>query len=821
MGEETVRSLIEQGDSLNKTGEFYKAFKKFDKATELFEKAIKKFEKATELDPLEKIAWYNLGTVHSKMGNHESAISAYKKAVEIDDDFFQTWNNIGMSYLTQKLFKESENAFDKAIEANADFPKPYFGKANIAHVKGDISGAVYLVNKAIELDPNYDLAYKLREILLAKVKNEPAANDIKPLFRELRNSIQSKEVAVFIGAGVSSVYPTCFPIWSNYKNLILQSLIKSVGAEAMPGFESKKFIDFLSTIKFKPEVFLELLAQEDQASLPKVLDILKTGEPNILHKLMAKLAASGLVRVFITTNFDCMLEKAFKEEGVEFTTVISGNDFQEFGTEGLKYIKRTSSPDRKKYLKLPPMVNAPGVQFGEGLRMILRENAEARFKNKVILIKLHGCVSDEKSIQMTLTQTSTKLGETKIYSLRYILTQYNVFFLGYSGFDNDIAPEINKIRAEFPKDKKSLEIVIPFFETDLDMTENIYDIKHLKAKKIFWLSYINDSTEAKQMVSSIVSTYKKDFELLETDFEDFAVSITKGLPELNFQIKREDLEMPPNHHDAVQDIYKRQLSEWADAVKLSDRLLMLSNLLLFCKDLVGALVFAKVAQKCCTTDQEILQVHHKIVNIQIKMKNKEGAKKTLASSLELGKKMLEEGEMAEENFNQSIHYSGSVLCKLGLWDEASKTFEDGMAVVKDELGVSRLLIGQTACLIHSKKLNEAEQALNKALKLTEKQVKDIANKTPEDVKELLGAIKTNLGYVNLRQEKYESAKDVLLEAAELVRQTGNVNGQYIVSNRLARAYDMLGDSEQKQYYSKIAEELAKQLGEIEFVNVSD
>ena len=55
---------------------------------------------------------------------------------------------------------------------------------------------------------------------------------------------------------------------------------------------------------------------------------LEEGTPNYNHRLIATVAAQGLIRYLVTTNFDTFLEAALEESGVPYVVY---RDEEEFG----------------------------------------------------------------------------------------------------------------------------------------------------------------------------------------------------------------------------------------------------------------------------------------------------------------------------------------------------------------------------------------------------------------------------------------------------------------------------------------------------------
>ncbi len=165
-------------------------------------------------------------------------------------------------------------------------------------------------------------------------------NNLEGLLEDLKRG----ELAIFVGAGLSTLFPTCLPSWNRFKEMILESLVYSIGdLKEFRNLSKEKLLSLLINCRFKPEVMLEQLAKIDRDNMPSVLNILRYGHPNAFHRLLAKLAKRRLIRIFITTNFDSMLEEAFEIEGVNYTTLVSENDFRRFLIEGVKFYKNTKN----------------------------------------------------------------------------------------------------------------------------------------------------------------------------------------------------------------------------------------------------------------------------------------------------------------------------------------------------------------------------------------------------------------------------------------------------------------------------------------------
>jgi hypothetical protein len=161
--------------------------------------------------------------------------------------------------------------------------------------------------------------------------------------------------------------------------------------QAQTGREELTYSDVLETIAPDQAVRREYLA-----------GFFEDKEPGPTHETLADLAKQGLVKVFITTNFDRLLERALQARGIEPTVVSSDADL------------------------------AVGVP---------REHASC------LVLKPHG-----DYLQQTIRNTPAELAalEPGITSeLGAILARYGLVVLGYSGADEAIANALRARRSRY------------------------------------------------------------------------------------------------------------------------------------------------------------------------------------------------------------------------------------------------------------------------------------------------------------------------------------------------------------------------------------
>lgn len=116
-----------------------------------------------ELDPE---AWNNLGIAQAKKGDFEGAIKAYKKGLSLDDRDPKLHNNMGNAYYSfglqvknPAIFQNCFKYYKKAIEIDPTYPTPYYGLGQAYNKLGNVEGAIYCWEKAMEADPDFHQAH--------------------------------------------------------------------------------------------------------------------------------------------------------------------------------------------------------------------------------------------------------------------------------------------------------------------------------------------------------------------------------------------------------------------------------------------------------------------------------------------------------------------------------------------------------------------------------------------------------------------------------------------------------------------------------------
>ena len=205
---------------------------------------------------------------------------------------------------------------------------------------------------------------------------------------EIFKQISVNGFVIYCGAGISIPAPSCSPSWWTLTEEILESFFKRAPEE----WGVPKDLIIYDENK-QPEAIFESFANILEGKFYQIFDSLNVSEPNGNHKLIAKLAKSGLLKACITTNFDIFTERALQEEGVDFKLLIDNIEYESFNR----------NPDQNMFL----------------------------------LCKIHGTIDRPDTIVSVASAYKSNKGFStpKAELVSKLLEQYPFLFLGYSGYD--------------------------------------------------------------------------------------------------------------------------------------------------------------------------------------------------------------------------------------------------------------------------------------------------------------------------------------------------------------------------------------------------
>lgn len=132
----------------------------FQEAKGDYDAAIAAYQSATLLNPDDIDIFISLGSAFFDKGDLNNALAAYRSALEIDPDNAKVHCNMGYLLWGKNAINESISSYEMAIKLDNYYDIAY-NNLGVIYLDdlGNLEKALELFNKAIEINPNYALAY--------------------------------------------------------------------------------------------------------------------------------------------------------------------------------------------------------------------------------------------------------------------------------------------------------------------------------------------------------------------------------------------------------------------------------------------------------------------------------------------------------------------------------------------------------------------------------------------------------------------------------------------------------------------------------------
>jgi tetratricopeptide (TPR) repeat protein len=133
--------------------------------------AINDYDKIVDVKYMKRhLIYNNRGLAYTKLNNVNGAIADFTKAIEIKPDFAMAYNNRAYQYEKNEDYKNALKDYYSAIEYDNSinsFDKQIYlyNAARLESVFGNKNYAIILIEEAIEINPNFDLAIELMKKL--------------------------------------------------------------------------------------------------------------------------------------------------------------------------------------------------------------------------------------------------------------------------------------------------------------------------------------------------------------------------------------------------------------------------------------------------------------------------------------------------------------------------------------------------------------------------------------------------------------------------------------------------------------------------------
>ena len=230
---------------------------------------------------------------------------------------------------------------------------------------------------------------------------------------KLQESIENGTLAVFVGAGISTLEPSCLPSWWALNHAILDALAYEAQNISSEVHRVKDFIkEREENGLLPPEFVAEIISNRVGINYFEILRVLEGDEPNYVHFALAELAKQGKLKWIITTNFDTLIEKAFEVLNTSLKVCVDPTDYNN----------------------------------------LLDDNVLTE-PETCVLIKLHGTATRPETCIDTLAQRKIGLHPNISVILHQIGLQSAWLFLGYSGADFEAEPNYLGLRGRAKEGK--------------------------------------------------------------------------------------------------------------------------------------------------------------------------------------------------------------------------------------------------------------------------------------------------------------------------------------------------------------------------------
>ncbi len=208
-----LEALLQQGLEYLQNDELEQAIAKFDEVLALdsnnesallnkgialyendeFDKAIETYNTLIEVNENNKEAYFNKANAYAMKYDYKKSIELFTKAIELDDNYFEAYINRGLDYFKINEVVKAGDDFSGAINRGCQDKVAFFNMGRVFGLVADNRNAVVMFNKAIEVDPEYLMAYVKRgDAYLGLQDLETAEADFNFVLGKAANNYHAK-----------------------------------------------------------------------------------------------------------------------------------------------------------------------------------------------------------------------------------------------------------------------------------------------------------------------------------------------------------------------------------------------------------------------------------------------------------------------------------------------------------------------------------------------------------------------------------------------------------------------------------------------------
>ncbi len=164
-----------KADSVNKKALYALGYYQFQ--SQQYDQARGAFDQLIRLYPRDTSFYHYRALTHLYTANYEAAEKDFKQALALDPANETTWNDLGYLYYQWGKLIEAAAALERSITIRPSRTAWYY-KALLAYEQNDPAKARENLQKALQLDPQYPNALRLKATFLTEDKKYPEAAQI-------------------------------------------------------------------------------------------------------------------------------------------------------------------------------------------------------------------------------------------------------------------------------------------------------------------------------------------------------------------------------------------------------------------------------------------------------------------------------------------------------------------------------------------------------------------------------------------------------------------------------------------------------------------
>lgn len=125
-----------------------------------YDQIVRHFRRALELYPVNYKTTNDLGTVYLFIGKqYDSAVYFLQKAIALDSTLQPAWVNLGMAYRGNKEYEKAIKCYEHILRVNPNQVKAVFALANVYNDMGDFDRAVKMNEEMMKKYPRSEMPY--------------------------------------------------------------------------------------------------------------------------------------------------------------------------------------------------------------------------------------------------------------------------------------------------------------------------------------------------------------------------------------------------------------------------------------------------------------------------------------------------------------------------------------------------------------------------------------------------------------------------------------------------------------------------------------